>query len=122
MWQACLARLIRAANKHSEAPDPDIARWGARLLKELRCLAQMSKKAPTCGEWQAWAMRMKRLIHSLADRKDSLGNLARRLEKYFVSFYTFLRVLGVPSSKSGRRGDFSPRPPTPPTVRIRSGG
>ncbi len=106
--QACLAHLIRAAKKHSEDPDPDLAKWGTRLLKELRRLSQMSKKAPTCGEWQAWVMRMKRLFRSLTGRKDSLGNLARRLEKFFVSLYTFLRVLGVKSTNNDVERDVRP--------------
>ena len=98
--QSCLAHLIRAAKKLSEDPDRDIAKWGAWLLKELRCLAQMSKKGPTRGEWQAWVMRMKRLVHSLKDRDDSLGNLVSRLEKHFDSLYTFLRVPGVDSTNN----------------------
>ncbi len=39
MWQACLVHLIRAAKKHSEDHDPDIARWGAPLPRgEGSCL------------------------------------------------------------------------------------
>lgn len=70
----------------------------------------MSKKAPTCGEWQAWVRRMKRLLHhSLADRRDGLGNLARRLKKNFVSLYTFLRVPGVaPTNNDAERDDRTP--------------
>ncbi len=47
--QSFLACLLRAAQKLSEAPEQDIAKWGGRLLKEPGRLAQMSEKGPTRG-------------------------------------------------------------------------
>ena len=93
--QSCLAHLIRTAKKLSEDPDRDIAKWGARLHKELQRLAQMSKQGPTRGVWQAWVMRIKRLFRTLKERDDNLGNLVLRLYENFPSLYTFLRVHGV---------------------------
>ena len=106
--QSCLAHLLRAAKKLSEDPEQDIAKWGARLLKELGRLSQMSKQGPTRGEWQAWVMRIKRLFHKLKDRDGNLGSLVSRLDKHFPSLSTFLRVPGV--EPTNNRAERSLRP------------
>ena len=93
--QSCLAHHLRTAQKLREDPDPDIARGGESLYKEIHRLTQMNPETLTRGVWQGWLMRTRRLLKEFSKRSDGLGVLASRLEATFESLSTFLRIRGV---------------------------
>lgn len=100
MRQSCLAHRIRRAKKLAEDPEPDIAKGGNLLLKELRRLTKMDKSTLTEGEWLAWNMRVKGFLKKHKDRDDALGTYCSCLYKSYESMTTFLRVEGVDATNN----------------------
>ena len=93
--QTCLAHLIREAKKLSESNKPEIARFGANALAELRRLCHMAHAPPTLGEWRAFYARFIKLITRHHGRKDEAGKFAARLLREVDSLWVFLEKGGV---------------------------
>lgn len=98
--QSCLAHHLRTVQRLREDPDPDIARGGERLYKEIHCLAHMNPETLTRGVWQGWLLRTRCLLKEFSKRSDGLGILASRFESTFESLSTFLRIRGVERTKN----------------------
>jgi transposase len=60
--QSCLAHLIRRAIGVSEHRDPDIAKIGSLITKELRLLCHMAKVTPSEEEWNDFYQRLMHLF------------------------------------------------------------
>lgn len=93
--QRCLAHLIRKAKALMHHADAAVAAFGRKVRDELRRLCQMSHAPPNVGQWQAWLMRIGRLLTEHEDRKDDAGRLARAIQRQRPSLWTFLLVPGV---------------------------
>lgn len=93
--QSSLSHHLRTAQRLREDSDPDIARGGKRLYKEIHRLAQMNPETLTRGVWQGWLMRTRLLLKEFSKRSDGLGILTSRLEATFEFLSTFLRIRGV---------------------------
>jgi transposase len=50
--QACLAHLIRRARGLSERKEPELAKFGRRVMVELQRLVHWATAPPTSGEVQ----------------------------------------------------------------------
>lgn len=93
--QSCIPHLLRHATAVAENPDPTIASFGKRMKEELSRLSAMAHAPPTLGQFQAWLMRLSRLLNDHADRKDDAGRLARAITRQKRQLWTFLVVPGV---------------------------
>jgi transposase len=56
--QTCMAHLIRRARGLSERKEPELARFGCRVMAELQRLVHWATAPPTSGEVQTWYARM----------------------------------------------------------------
>jgi len=93
--QTCLAHLIRKAKGLAERKDPVVARFGERVVSELRRLTQWANAPPTQGEVATWYARMCHLIDRHRDRKDEVGRLAKHLDREMAHLWVFLIEDGV---------------------------
>ena len=93
--QSCIPHLMRHATAVEENADPSIAAFGQRIKQELSRLSEMAHAPPTVGQFQAWLMRISRLLQDHADRKDDAGKLARAIMRQKRQLWTFLVVPGV---------------------------
>jgi len=93
--QTCLAHLIRKAKGLAERTDPVVARFGERVVSELRRLIQWAHAPPTQGEVATWYARMCHLIDRHRDRKDEVGRLAKHLDREMAHLWVFLIEDGV---------------------------
>jgi transposase len=93
--QTCLAHLIRKAKGLAERKDPVVARFGERVVSELRRLIQWAHAPPTQGEVATWYARMCHLIDRHRDRKDEVGRLAKHLDREMAHLWVFLIEDGV---------------------------
>jgi transposase len=93
--QTCLAHLIRRARGLSERPDPEVARFGRRVVAELQRLVQWAQAPPTAGAVQTWYARMIHLVGHYRLRRDEAGTLARTLEREMAHLWTFVVEEGV---------------------------
>jgi transposase len=93
--QTCLAHLIRRARGLSERPDPEVARFGRRVVAELQRLVHWATAPPTAGEVQTWYARVVHLLDHYGPRRDEAGTLARTLEREMGSLWTFVVEEGV---------------------------
>jgi transposase len=93
--QTCLAHLIRDARALSENKNPELARFGANALSELKRLCHMAHAPPTNGEWRAFYVRFIRLITRHHGKKDETGKFAARLLREIDSLWVFLEKAGV---------------------------
>lgn len=93
--QSCIPHLQRHATAAAESPDPEIGRFGKRMLEELSRLSAMAHAPPTMGQFLAWLMRISRLLNSHAERTDDAGTLARAIQRQKRDLWTFLVVPGV---------------------------
>ena len=93
--QTCLAHLIRKAKGLAERKDPVVARFGERVVSELRRLIQWANAPPTQGEVATWYARMCHLIDRHRDRKDEVGRLAKHLDREMAHLWVFLIEDGV---------------------------
>jgi transposase len=93
--QACLAHLIRRARGLAERSDPELARFGRRVLAELQRLVHWATAPPTAGEVQTWYARMVHLLDQRRARQDEAGTLARTLEREMGALWTFVVEAGV---------------------------
>ena len=93
--QTCLAHLIRDARALSESKNPELARFGANALSELKRLCHMAHAPPTNGEWRAFYARFIRLITRHHGKKDETGKFAARLFREIDSLWVFLEKAGV---------------------------
>ena len=60
--QTCLAHLIRRARQLSQRRQAALAPCGQVALKKLQRLCQMAHAPPCGGQWQAWYVRLCRLV------------------------------------------------------------
>ena len=88
--QICLAQLIRRARGLSARQDPELARFGRRVLTELQRLVHWAQAPPTAGAVQTWYARMVPLLNQSRTRQDDAGTLARTLEREMASLWTFV--------------------------------
>lgn len=93
--QACLAHLIRRARGLAERKDPELARFGRRVMAELQRLVHWATAPPTAGEVQAWYARMAHLLACHRHRRDEAGTFARTLEREMGALWTFVVEEGV---------------------------
>jgi transposase len=93
--QTCLAHLIRRARGLSERKDPDLARFGRRVLAELQRLVHWAHAPPTAGAVQTWYARLVHLLHQYRSRQDEAGKFARTLEREMGALWTFVVEKGV---------------------------
>jgi transposase len=93
--QACLAHLIRRARGLSERREPELAKFGRRVMAELQRLGHWATAPPTSGEVQTWYARMVHLIDQYRRRQDEAGTLARTLDREMGSLWTFVVEEGV---------------------------
>jgi transposase len=93
--QTCLAHLIRRARGLSERHDPEIGRFGQRVLAELQRLVHWAQAPPTAGAVQTWYARMVHLLGHYRLRRDEAGTFARTLELEMASLWTFVMEKGV---------------------------
>jgi transposase len=93
--QACLAHLIRRARGLAERPDPELARFGRRVLAELQQLVHWATAPSTSGEVQMWYARMMHLLGQYHMRRDDAGRFARTLEREMGALWTFVVEEGV---------------------------
>jgi transposase len=75
--QACLAHLIRQARGLSERKEPELAKFGRRVMVERQRLVHWATAPPTSGEVQTWYARMVHLIDQYRRRQDEAGTFAR---------------------------------------------
>jgi transposase len=88
--QTCLAHLIRRARGLSERKDPELARFGRRVLTKLQRLAHGAHAPPTAGEVQTWYARLVHLLHQHCARQDEAGTFARTLDRELGALWTFM--------------------------------
>jgi transposase len=93
--QTCLAHLIRRARGLAERKEPELARFGGRVLTELQRLVHWAQAPPTAGAVQAWYARLVHLLQQYRPRKDEAGTLARTLERELSALWTFVVEAGV---------------------------
>jgi transposase len=93
--QTCLAHLIRRARGLSERKEPELAKFGHRVLVELQRLVHWATAPPTAGDVQAWYARMVHLLAHHRQRRDEAGTLARTLEREMGALWTFVVEEGV---------------------------
>ena len=93
--QTCLAHLIRRAQGLAERHDPEVARFGRRVVAELQRLVHWATAPPTAGEVQTWYARVVHLLDHYGPRRDEAGTLARTLEREMGSLWTFVVEEGV---------------------------
>jgi len=93
--QTCLAHLIRRARGLSERKDPELARFGRRVLAELQRLVHWATAPPTAGDIQTWYARMVHLLGQHRQRRDEAGTFARTLEREMGALWTFVVEAGV---------------------------
>jgi transposase len=93
--QTCLAHLIRRARGLSEWKEPELARFGRRVMAELQRLVLWTTAPPTSGEVQTWCTRMVHLIDQYRPRRDEAGTFARTLERELGALWTFTVEEGV---------------------------
>jgi transposase len=93
--QTCLAHLIRRARGLAERKEPELARFGRRVLAELQRLVHWAQAPPTAGAVQAWYARLVHLLNQYRPRKDEAGTLARTLERELGALWTFVVEAGV---------------------------
>jgi transposase len=93
--QACLAHLIRRARGLSERQEPELAKFGRRVMVELQRLVHCATAPPTSGEVQTWYARMVYLIDQYRRRQDEVGTFARTLEREMHALWTFVVEEGV---------------------------
>lgn len=93
--QRCLAHLIRKAKALMNHADAVVADFGRKIRDELRRLCAMAHAPPNVGQWQAWLMRISRLLGQHEERKDDVGRLARAIQRQRRSLWTFLLAPGV---------------------------
>jgi len=98
--QTCLSHLIRRAESFKESHDPKIAKGGAWILKELRCLVKMGHTPPTKGEWASWRARFTKWVSMYSVREDDLGTFAKRLGNDAEQLYTFMREEGIDATNN----------------------
>jgi transposase len=93
--QACLAHLLRRARGLAERKEPELARFGHRVLAEVQRLVHWAHAPPTAGEVQTWYARMVHLLARHRHRRDEAGTLARTLERELGVLWTFVVEEGV---------------------------
>jgi transposase len=93
--QTCLAHLVRRAKSVSEHPNPEIAKCGSWVLKEIRLLCHMAHEPPSRGEWNIFYARLMRIFRMYRDRQDVVGGLVRHLMKEMACLLTFLQEEGI---------------------------
>jgi transposase len=93
--QTCLAHLIRRARSLSERKEPELAKFGHRVMVELQRLVPWATAPPTSGEVQAWYARLVHLLDQYRSRQDEAGTLARTLEREMGALWTFVVEEGV---------------------------
>jgi transposase len=93
--QTCLAHLIRRARGLAEQKDPEVARFGRRVMAELQRLVHWATAPPTAGEVQTWYARVVHLLNQHRARQDEAGTFARTLEREMASLWTFIVEEGV---------------------------
>jgi transposase len=93
--QTCLAHLIRRARGLAERQEPELARFGGRVLTELQRLVHWAQAPPTAGAVQTWYARLVHLLQQYRLRKDEAGTLARTLERELSALWTFVVEAGV---------------------------
>jgi transposase len=93
--QACLAHLIRRARGLSERKEPELAKFGRRVMVELQRLVHWATAPPTSGEVQTWYARMVHLIDQYRRRQDEAGTFARTLDREMRALWTFVVEAGV---------------------------
>jgi transposase len=93
--QTCLAHLIRRARGLSERKEPELARFGRRVMAELQRLVHWATAPPTRGEVQTWYARMVGLIGQYHLRRDEAGTFARTLDREMGALWTFVVEEGV---------------------------
>jgi transposase len=93
--QTCLAHLIRRARGLAERKDPELARFGRRVMTELQRLVHWATAPPTSGEVQTWYARMVHLLQQHRERQDAGGTFARTLERELGALWTFVVEAGV---------------------------
>ena len=79
--QTCLAHLIRRARGLSERKEPELARFGRRVMTELQRIVHWATAPPTRGEVQTWYARTVGLIGQYHLRGDEAGTFARTLDR-----------------------------------------
>jgi transposase len=93
--QACLAHLIRRARGLSERKEPELAKFGRRVMLEIQRLVHWATAPPTSGEVQTWYARMVHLIDQYRRRQDEAGTFARTLDREMRALWTFVVEEGV---------------------------
>jgi transposase len=87
--QTCLAHLLRRARGLAERRNPEMARFGTRVMRELQRLVHWATVPPTRGEVQTWDARMGHLLGRSRQRSDAAGTFARTLERALAALWTF---------------------------------
>jgi transposase len=98
--QTCLAHLIRRARGLAERQEPELARFGGRVMTELQRLVHWAQAPPTAGAVQTWYARLVHLLQQYRLRKDEAGTLARTLERELSALWTFVVEAGVEPTKN----------------------
>ena len=93
--QTCLAHLIRRARGLAERQDPELARFGHRVMTELQRWVHWATAPPTSGEVQTWYARMVHLLAQHRERQDAAGTFARTLERELGALWTLVVEAGV---------------------------
>jgi transposase len=93
--QTCLAHLIRRARGLSERKEPELAKFGHRVMVELQRLVHWATAPPTSGGVQAWYAHMVDLLDQCRSRQDEAGTYARTLEREMGALWTFVVEEGV---------------------------
>jgi transposase len=93
--QTCVAHLIRRARGLSERKEPELAKFGRRVMVELQRLVHWATAPPTSGEVQTWYARMVHLIDQYGARRDETGTFARTLDREMGALWTFVVEEGV---------------------------
>lgn len=93
--QTCLAHLIRRARGLSERKEPELAKFGHKVMVELQRLVHWATAPPTSGGVQAWYARMVHLLDQCRLRRDETGTFARTLEREMGALWTFVVEEGV---------------------------
>jgi transposase len=93
--QTCVAHLIRRARGLSERKEPELAKFGRRVMVELQRLVHWATAPPTSGEVQTWYARMVHLIDQYGARGDETGTFARTLDREMGALWTFVVEEGV---------------------------
>jgi transposase len=93
--QTCLAHLIRRTRGLSERKEPELARFGRRVMAELQRLVHWATAPLTNGQVQMWYARMVHLLRQYRPRRDEAGTFARTLERELGALWTFVVEEGV---------------------------